>query len=221
VLARADLEDAAIRVIDRHGLDGLSMRAVAAELGTGPMTLYNYISDRAELDAFVVDGVLRPIQLPPAPSVDWRADVHEIAGQTWAAVRAHPNGVPLILARRSHSPRFLDIAEQLLEALARSGLSGQDLLAAFRAVSTLATAFALNELGSPLSERGGGREATIERFHSLPADRYGRLVDMAAAAGNSGPAAELHRGLEARLNGLCPPAPGETTRFGGPRHRRG
>lgn len=199
---REQLEDAAIKVIDRHGLNGLTMRAVAAELATGPMTLYNYISGRTELDALVVDGALRDIHLPPAPSADWRADVHHIAEQTWAAVRKHPNAVPLILARRSHSPRFLDIAETLLDALARAGLAGRDLLSAFRAVTTLATAFALTELAGPLSDRGGGRDATIERFRSLPPDRYRLLVQIATAASQSDPAEELHRGLEALLDGL-------------------
>lgn len=131
-----------------------------------------------------------------------RADVHLIAEQAWRAVRRHPNAIPLILARRSQSARFLDIAEALLTALARSGLTDQALLAAFRAVSTLATAFALNELGGPLSERGGGESATIERFRALPIDRYRHLVEIATAARGSDPAVELHRGLDALLVGF-------------------
>lgn len=199
---REEVEDAAIRVVDRRGHDGLTMRAVATELGTGAMTLYSYVTDRTELDALVVDGALRELRLPDTPSADWRADVHLIAEQAWRAVSRHPNAIPLILARRSQSARFFDIAEALLAALARSGLTGQDLLAAFRAVSTLATAFALNELGGPLSDRGGGEPATVERLRALPADRYRHLVEIATAARASDPAVELHRGLDALLAGF-------------------
>jgi AcrR family transcriptional regulator len=201
---REEVEDAAIRVVDRRGLDGLTMRAMGNELGTGAMTLYSYVADRAELDGLVVDGVLRELRLPDGPSTDWRADVHLIAEQAWRVVRRHPNAIPLILARRSRSPRFLDIAEALLAALARSGLTGHALLAAFRAVSTLATAFALNELGGPVSERGGGAAATIERFRGLPAERYRHLVEIATAARGSDPAVELHLGIEALLTGFAP-----------------
>lgn len=194
-----EVADAAIRVVDRRGLDGLTMRAVATELGTGAMTLYSYVVDRASLDALVVDGVLRDLHLPERPSSDWRSDIHLIAEQAWRAVRQHPNAIPLILARRSHSPRFLDIAEALLVALSRSGLSGHALLVAFRAVTTLATAFALNELDGPISDRG----PTIERFQSLSSGRYRRLVEVATAAQTSDPVVELHEGLNALLIGLA------------------
>lgn len=199
---RTEVEDAAIAVTDEHGLGGLTMRAVAAQLGTGPMTLYNYVDDRGALDALVVDGVLRDITLPHSPSPDWRVDVHQLAEQVWRAVRVHPNAIPLVLARRSHSTSFLDVAEALLAALARSGLDGEDLLAAFRAVTTLATAFAQTELTGSLSTRDGGPDATIDRFRSLPTERYPRLVEIAGAARTSTPETEFRRGLEALLKGL-------------------
>lgn len=200
---REEVEDAAIRVVDRRGTDGLTMRAVAAELGTGAMTLYSYVAGRADLDGLVVDGILRDFELPEPPSADWRDDIHLIAEQAWQAVRPHPNAVPLVLARRSHSPCFLAIAEALLQALGRSGLTGQSLLAAFRAVSTLATAFVLNELDAPFCDQAAARDATIERFQALPLDRYPRLVEVATAAETSDPGVELHRGLDALLTGLA------------------
>jgi hypothetical protein len=165
------------------------------------MTLYNYVEDRGALDALVVDGVPRDMTLPHSPSPDWRVDVHRLAEEVWRAVRLNPNAIPLVLARRSHSEAFLDIAEALLAALARSGLDGEDLLVAFRAVTTLATAFAQTELTGSLSTRGGPA-ATVDRFRSLPAERYPRLVEIAGAALTSTPENEFRRGLEALLDGL-------------------
>ncbi|GGS39277.1 MULTISPECIES: TetR/AcrR family transcriptional regulator [Actinokineospora] len=192
--SRAEIEDAAIAVVDEHGLGGLTMRAVATRVGTGPMTLYNYVDDRTGLDALVVDGVLRDITIPPATD-DWRADLRAIATEVWQAVRRHPNAIPLVLARRSHSPVFLDVAEALVAALARSGRTGASLLAAFRAVTTLATAFAQTELGAD-------RDSTIGRFRALPADRYPRLLDLAGAAQASTPEAEFDAAVTALLDGL-------------------
>ena len=198
---RTDVEDAALAVLDRDGPGGLSMRTVADALGTGPMTLYGYIDDRSELEGLVVDAVLRGVVLP-APSADWRADATAVAEAVWIAVRAHPHAIPLILTRRSRSPRFLDIAEALLAALARGGLQDGALLVAFRAVSTLATSFALTELGGALSTSHEAPADVVARYQALPADQYPRLVEIATAAEASVPEDEFRGGIAALLAGL-------------------
>lgn len=200
---RTEVEDAALAVLDREGVGGLTMRAVADVLGTGPMTLYTYVDDRAELDALVVDAVLRQVELPPAPTDDWRADVLTVAESVWRSVRPHPHAIPLILARRSHSATFLDIAEAILDGLARAGLNGAELLAAFRAVTTLATSFAMTELGGALATRKEQPAEAIDRFRSLPPDRHPRLIEIARAATTSSPDTEFRQGMTALLNGLA------------------
>jgi hypothetical protein len=172
------------------------------------MTLYTYVDDRAGLEGCAVDAVLRAVRLPsaPDPEEDCRAEALRIAEGVWRAVREHPQAVPLILARRSRSAAFLDIAEALLAALSRGGLTGRRLLTAFRAVSTMATAFAQTELAGPLSTPEGGgpgaAESTIARFRALPAARYPRLVEIAGAARDSTPEAEFRAGMRALLDGL-------------------
>ncbi|HEY8547254.1 MAG TPA: TetR/AcrR family transcriptional regulator C-terminal domain-containing protein [Acidimicrobiales bacterium] len=211
--SQSEVEDAALAVVDRAGATGLTMRAVAEELGTGPMTLYTYVEDRAGLDALVVDAVTRRVTLPEHPGEgDWREEVTAIAESVWRAVRDHPHAIPLVLARRSRSATFLDVAEALLAALARSGREGSDLLVAFRAVTTFATAFALTELAGPVSAAGEDPAEVVERFRALPTDRYPRLVEIAGAARSSTPDDEFRRGLAALLDGLDPvgrgPGPG-------------
>lgn len=204
--SRAEVEDAAIAVLDREGAAGLTMRAVAQVLGTGPMTLYTYVDDRAGLDALVVDGVLRDVTLLAAPRADWRADVIAVAESIWRAVRPHPHAIPLILARRSRSATFLDTAEALLSALARSGLADTELLAAFRAVTTLATSFAMTELAGPLTTGRERPSEVVKRFRALPPERYPRLIEIADAAVTSTPESEFRRGLTALLDGLTSPS---------------
>jgi AcrR family transcriptional regulator len=61
---RAQLQAAALALVDAEGLAGLSMRTLASSLGTGPMTLYNYVRDRGDLDALVVEAVMAEVKLP-------------------------------------------------------------------------------------------------------------------------------------------------------------
>ncbi|MFD1051394.1 TetR/AcrR family transcriptional regulator, partial [Kibdelosporangium lantanae] len=67
----ADVATAALAVIDRDGLTGFAMRAVAVELGMGTMSLYRYVSDRAQLEALVVDQVLAGVDMTP-PRGTWQ-----------------------------------------------------------------------------------------------------------------------------------------------------
>src|SRR3954451_18820744 len=89
-------------IVDTACLSGLSMRSLAAALGTGPMTVYNYVADKEGLEELVVAAVVADVPIP-APTDDWRHDVHAIATAMWRGVRAHPAAIPLVLTRRMAS----------------------------------------------------------------------------------------------------------------------
>ena len=55
---------AALRMVDEAGLGALSMRSLAAALGTGPMTLYNYVADKEGLEELVVAAIVSEVRLP-------------------------------------------------------------------------------------------------------------------------------------------------------------
>ncbi len=197
---RPRLQGAALEIVDARGLEALSMRSLAAALGTGPMTLYNYVQSREELDALVVEGVMAGAQWP-ATTGAWRDDVRALAHATWDAIRAHPNALRLILARRSLSPALLAPAEALLDALAVGGRSGPALLAAFRAVHGYIFGFALIRG----TKAAGGADATADRVQALPASQFPRLVEVARASAALQLDAEFAAGLEIVLAGLDTP----------------
>jgi len=66
VLNRDSIARAALVVLDRQGATGLTMRAVASELGSSPMGLYHNVADRAELITLMIDVSLReePMHAP-------------------------------------------------------------------------------------------------------------------------------------------------------------
>ena len=86
---RQDVIRAAVAIADADGLDAVTIRAVAGRLGTGVMSLYNYVPDKQTLVYDMVEEVSGELGLPE-PSGDWRADMHLLAGQQQAVLRRHP-----------------------------------------------------------------------------------------------------------------------------------
>lgn len=200
---REQLQAAALALVDEQGLAGLSMRSLAGALGTGAMTLYNYVSEREELDILVVEAVIAEARWSPSAHEEWPDEVRAIATALWRAVRAHPEAIPLILTRRSRAPAVFEVTEAMLRALARSGRSGQPLLIAFRAVSALIMGLAQSELAGPLALRAAeSAEATIARFRALPRERFPHLIEIANAAAASDAESEFHQSLDLLIEGL-------------------
>ncbi|MFI6520121.1 TetR/AcrR family transcriptional regulator [Spirillospora sp. NPDC050679] len=193
--SREQLQAAALALVDEGGLGALTMRSLAARLGTGPMTIYNYVEGREGLEELVTEAVMAEAAWEADPSHDWRRRVHAVAEGMWRAVRAHPAAVPLILTRRGLDPGTLRPAEALLEALAAGGRSGADLLAAFRVVQGFVAGLAQAELG-------GDAQAAPARVAALPPADFPHLIEMAGAAGASDPEQEFHAGMRIIIAGL-------------------
>lgn len=203
--SREQLQKAALALVDEHGLAGLSMRSLAAAVGTGAMTLYNHVADRADLDTLLVDAVMSKARWKRGVSYDdWRDEVRVVATAIWRAGRAHPQVVPLILTRRSRSLALAESSEALLRGLARSGRSGAELLVAFRTVTGLIAGLAQVELAGPLSVQAGEEpRQVIDRFRALPAERFPHLIEIASAAAKSNAEREFKRALELVIAGLA------------------
>jgi AcrR family transcriptional regulator len=199
----AEVRTHAIRIVDRDGLAGLSMRSLAAALGTGPMTLYNYVKDRQELEGLVAEAVLADVDLPP-PSDDWLADVKSIATAIWLAVRQHPNAAPLVLTRRTVSAEGYFPAERLIESLSRAGLSDLDLLAAFRAVLSLVMGAAQVELAGPLpADREEANVDKAKRIGHLAGASHPHMAGLAVTSQRSTMAADFELGIDMLLAGIA------------------
>lgn len=199
----SEIAAAALEIVDRDGLAGLSMRSLAAALGTGPMTLYNYVKDRDELSELVAEAVIAGVKVPESLG-DWRADVQAIATAMWSRMRQHPNAVPLVLSRRTVSASSYLAADRLIEALSRAGLADLDLLAAFRAVLGLVSGSAQAELAGPLASAGRDREqvTVAARIGRLAAAEHQHIAALAQTSQQSSAVADFRRGLEILLAGV-------------------
>lgn len=196
-LTRNLVQAAALEIVDREGVGALSIRRLARHLGTGAMTLYNYVGDRDELDGLVVDAVMAEVVLPE-PAGDWRLAVRGLAEAAWQVLHDHPQAIPLVLARRVLQPGSLAWAEAMLQALARGGLRGETLLAAFRLVNGLIFGLAQTYPGPAPAPDPAAPVAL-----ALPPDGHERLREIAAAAVAMTPEMQLRAGLDILLAGLA------------------
>lgn len=109
------------RVLDRSGLDGLSMRVIGDELGTSPMALYRHFEDRRDLEMAVVRRVSEELILEDDPSID----PHEAIGNWMRSFRAHwrryPWFGPMLQGHEELSDILIDAGTGLALALSRTG----------------------------------------------------------------------------------------------------
>jgi AcrR family transcriptional regulator len=196
--SRDEIAAAALRIVDESGLGALSMRSLAATLGTGPMTMYNYVADKEGLEELVVAAVVADLAVPD-PTDDWRHDVHVVATTMWRGVRAHPAAIPLVLTRRMASATGFAIADALVGALVRAGLSDRDRLSAFHAVLGLVTGAAQAELAGPLT--GGASEAAT-RIGAVAGGAFPHIEALSRVATQTSVSDDFDGGLQMLIDGI-------------------
>jgi AcrR family transcriptional regulator len=187
------LATATLAVIDRDGLDALTMRAVAKELGMATMSLYRYVTDKDELEVLVVDHVLAGVDLAVPPG-DWRDRITELVSRIRDAVIRHSATVPLLLRHRHSVPASLVQIEAMLAVLTDAGFTGERRVIAQRTIVAYVFGMLQNEHYSPLVGAGTVAMATQEQFPLL--------AETAAVARKVAGDTEFHKGLEVVLRGL-------------------
>jgi AcrR family transcriptional regulator len=217
---RAEITVAAVAIADREGLDAVSMRRVAAELGTGAASLYRYVDTREDLLDLMTDSTGAEYRLAP-PSGNWLADLVDVGQQARTIMRRHPWLARLVAAQPVLGPNGLLLLEPVLGVLDHhpAGLTAK--LEAFGMLSAVTAAFVQHELaGGPAAQQ---RNAAYLQ-HALTSGDYPELTRLLAQPPPVTPAPEDAPALEDRyagilgriLAGLLAPAP--TPGLSPPRH---
>ncbi|MEW2415621.1 TetR/AcrR family transcriptional regulator [Streptomyces sp. NPDC046866] len=152
---RESIAAEAVRIADAEGIDAVSMRRVAAGIGAGTMSLYNYVPRKEDLYELMVDAVSGEYVLSP-PTGDWRADLLALARQTRELMHRHPWLPRLLSPVYGFSPHALRYLEHSLDCLAPLQVPGGEKLELVAALNGTAATFVANEL------------ALAERARSLP-----------------------------------------------------
>lgn len=125
--SRERVLSAAIRLADADGLAAVSMRAVAAEIGVAPMTLYRHVRDKDDLLAAMSDAAFAELPPPDDPPSDSRALLELAARRLWEIHKRHPwlaHVTPL--NRPMVLPNLLVYSELMLSAAALERLGPGD-----------------------------------------------------------------------------------------------
>jgi AcrR family transcriptional regulator len=196
--SRAEITAAATALADREGLDALSMRRLAAELGTGAASLYRYVATREDLLDLMTDETAAEFDLP-APTGDWQADLLGVARQARAIMRRHPWLPALTITRPVLGPHGADLLEHVLAMLAGHPADPGRKLEAFALLNALTALFAQNERAAA---DAGGRHRTAYLGHVAAAGTHPHITAALAALAGSQPGDQFDETIRRTLAGV-------------------
>ncbi|MGK5518415.1 TetR/AcrR family transcriptional regulator C-terminal domain-containing protein [Micromonospora sp. URMC 107] len=142
-LSRQRIVDAAVALLDGHGIDGLTMRRLAQQLDVTSTALYWHVKTKDDVLDLAVDQIFGDVRLPHDVG-DWRDDVRTLARNWRAAILRHPWAASLI-GRPMLGPNVLARTEFLQSALVRGGFSDHRLAVATRLLANYVIGAALTE----------------------------------------------------------------------------
>jgi AcrR family transcriptional regulator len=204
---------AALDIVDRDGVEGLSMRRLADAVGRDPMVIYRHVPNKAA----VLDGIAEVVfsELPvDAFDPDWIAQVRVVAREFRRLALAHPRAVPLLVTRLLATPlgqrpqAVVRPLENVLALLTRAGFSGADALHIYRALFGFLYGHVLNELQEMVERPEETDDVLRLGLHRLPISEFPLLRELAPVLAAYNGAAELERGLDILLAGLAATLPG-------------
>jgi AcrR family transcriptional regulator len=144
-LTRQRIVRAALKLIDKEGLDALSMRRLGASLGVEGMALYRHVGSKEQLLAGVTELLLEELEIPPA-GTDWIEAWHAIARSYRQLAHSHPGAFRLLaLSPLTTASRF-ERARAPVAILRAAGFTEAGAERAFRTLLSYADGYLLREL---------------------------------------------------------------------------
>jgi len=188
---------AALRLVDRDGVEALSMRRLGGALRVEAMSLYKHVPDKSALLDGMVARVLAEI-VPADPSTAWDARLRHVANEFRRVALAHPHVFPLLATRVPASPLGFAPIEAVLAAFRDAGLDDDAVLARFWAFLAYVTGALLTETAA----RTGAGAASLAVPEMLDATSFPELRRLGSALAACDFATEYARGLEILISAV-------------------
>jgi AcrR family transcriptional regulator len=199
--------EAALALVDAEGLDALTMRRLAADLGVATMSLYGHVPNKDDLLTGVVNLATREIGLPGPDTPPWDA-LRFIIREFRRVALVHPNLVPLTVRQPPTGEAGLRTLEAALDALRRAGLPPATAVRAYRVMASYAIGFVSLECGGyfkPVDTSAGEQVAPVD-ISALP-----RIAEMASDLADWDADEEFEAGIDLLIGALSTPAAAEST----------
>src|SRR5882757_130799 len=206
-ISRSMILQAALRIVDRDGVDGLSMRRLSDEVGRDPTVLYRHVPNKAALLDGVAEIVLGQLRVDTTDP-DWAGQLRAVAHEFRRLALAHPNVVALLVTRPlatplgQRPPGMLQPLEDVLALLTSAGFSGADALHIYRVLFGYLHGHILTELQEIIERPEETDDVLRLGLHRLTVTEFPQVRALASALANYDGAAELDRGVDLLLLGL-------------------
>ena len=169
-LTKERVLETAVALAQREGLESLTMRRLADELGAGAMSLYHYVPNKEKLLDGMVDIVFGEIELPTT-DVDWKIALRRRALSTREALNRHRWAVGLMESRTTPGPASLRLHDAVLGCLREAGFSIEMTIQAYSVQDAYIYGFALQEKSVPFE--------TAEESAAVAEEQYREYAELA------------------------------------------
>jgi len=147
-LNRDEIVRAAVDVADEDGFDSLTMRNLAEELNTAPMSLYRHVHNKEDLLDGMIDIVFSEIR-DPAIGGDWKSELRQRGISAREALLRHRWAIGNMEDRMSPGPASAQHHNATMGCLREAGFSFRDAVHAYSALDSYTYGFALQEKTIP------------------------------------------------------------------------
>jgi AcrR family transcriptional regulator len=203
-LSRERVLQAAITLADESGIQALSMRRLAKELGVEAMSLYNHVANKNDILDGIVDIVMREIEIP-SNGVDWKESLRQSAISAYEAFMRHPWACSLHMSTPRVSDARMLWMEGVLRTLREAGFSPEMTHHAYHALDSHITGFTLWVVNLPFDSHEELVEMAETFLPQISVDEYPYVIEHAQQhMGEPDPdePSEFEFGLELILDGL-------------------
>lgn len=172
--------DAALRIADADGIDGVSLRRLASTLGVTPMAIYRHVRDKGHLLDLLADRLLMELEpASPEPS-SWQEALRRVAASLLAVVQAHP-AAPFLLSRPFVSPSALRVTETMLAILDRAGFGPGESVRLVQVLTGMILGPAIHRATYAAAWRASATDAEPEQamWTALTAEEFPNLARVA------------------------------------------
>jgi AcrR family transcriptional regulator len=206
-LSREAIVAAALKILRAESIDAVSMRRVAADLGTGAASLYAHVANKDELLELVFDEVSGEIPLPEPDPARWREQLRRLWTDSHAALARNGDIARVVLGRVPMGPNALRVAERTLEILRAGEVPDR---AAAWAVDVVGMYIAANAIEGAVhsANQKAGRDpgehyaAVARHFAALPADQFPTIAALVPALTAGDGDERFAFGLDLLIEGL-------------------
>jgi len=204
--------EAALTIINRDGVDSLTMRRLSEAVGRDPAVLYRHVPNKAAVLDGVAGLVLEQLAVDTADP-DWAEQLRTVAHNFRRLALDHPNVVPLLVTRPlatplgQRPPGTLRHLEDILALLTSAGFAGEDALHIYRVLFAYLHGHILTELQEVIERPEETDHVLRLGLHRLTITEFPQVRSLAAALAFYDGVAELDRGLDLLLPGLASALP--------------